>query len=268
MKIAGVPAAGMNDNSLYVPINYNGGYGDSPLYTLDPSAGYFGWPGIGTRVGEYVVPPMNVDQSNIAPYLPTYGLAIVNSQNIGTATYLGDYYQNNGGWRLMLQDFPEGSGQRLSARDSQGEHLVMDIVNHYYYFGYNQGYFPNPLYGVQIDGNNGTFSMNSGSSPYSPPFEYIASMGMIKMVDQFGGGWMGWSGGYATIDAPWGGFNVNVGGINLTSAYDLNLNISGSIVVSSGNSYTSGVTNYTMTDKALLITDDQYNTYLIPLYQP
>lgn len=81
----------VNPTDQYVPLNFGGELADSPFSAAIASAGYYGWPTLSTQVGQIVSLPPGVDQSNVAPYLPYYGLRVQNHPILGQQTILGSY---------------------------------------------------------------------------------------------------------------------------------------------------------------------------------
>lgn len=235
----------VNPTDFFVPFNYNGQPADSAISVQEAPAGYFGYTEFKTQIGSLISLPGGTDQTNVSQILDYYGIRAVNSSVTGSFTVLGDY---NAQSTLNLGLF---GNDRAFINDSQGDHLYMEFPNHIYYFGYQYGSYPNPLYGIQFDGMNGTFSMNSGSNPYNPPFQFEGASGTIKMVDTFGGGWMGFNGGNAFINLPYG-YTI------IDSPNPINF--------SNAGMFATGVTTFTITDKALKIIDNAFNTYYLPLY--
>jgi len=238
----------VNPTDNFVPFNDGGIPVDSPFSIVDPPAGYFGWSGFQTKLGTMIVPPSGYDQTNIASQLDNYGIN-ASKTSFESLTVIGDYVQNGGLNFGLVDSVLNGSYALLN--NMQGNHLYMDFSQQIYYFGYQYGYYPYPVYGLQIDGAHGTFSMNAGSNPYDPPFQYEGASGTIKMVDQFGGGWMGFNGGNAFINVP-NGYAI------IDSPNPINF--------SNAGMFATGVGTFTITDKALAIIDNNFNTYYLPLY--
>lgn len=237
----------VNPTNRYVPFNYNGVPGDSILSMNDPNVGYFGWSGFKTQIGQFLAPPIGVDQSNIAPYLDSYGISASKSPSVSTVT-LGDYYQNGGLNFGLVENVMTGS--YLYANNADGNHLYMDFGQQIYYFGYQYGIYPYPLYGLQIEGNNGTFSINAGANAYSPAIEYNSASNIMLMRsgynDQFG-------------------YNGNNFEIN-NSLGAVIINTSQHIKMANANMFATGVATFTMTSKALKIVDNLNQIYYLPLY--
>lgn len=107
---AAPPAPGLETNPTtnFLPSNWLGEFADSPINLSIAPAGYLGWAKLSTRIGTLLSVPTGVDQTNVAPYLPQYGLSITNNPVQGSMTTIGD--TGSGTLRLsVINNYPPNS---------------------------------------------------------------------------------------------------------------------------------------------------------------
>lgn len=161
---AGMPPA-TNPDSQYVPYNYLGEFADSPVQVANPTAGYFGFPVLQTRVGQTITVPPGVDQTNVAPNIGVYGLQIYNHPALGSRTYIGDPSSNK--FNLMIDTSgnigSQGAGLYLSSNLPSGyrEPLIVKRDGSFIQIGQQFSFnSTNIMTGVLANASAGTFRMN------------------------------------------------------------------------------------------------------------
>lgn len=237
-----------NPTQQYVPLNYGNGFADSVLEVQQPPAGYFGWSGLSTKIGSLISLPPGVDQSNVASILDGYGLSINKHPFMGESVILGDY-QNQSSLTFRMMSSPI-TGSYAEISNSQGPYFYLDAIQQQYIFGHKPVFFPSPINGVQFEGAQARFTLNAGSSPYNPPFEYNASAGLFVMRDSFSPSFIGYNAGDAYVQS-WG-----------TIVMSSNLPIQ----FTNSNMFLNGGGTFNITGKALKIIDETGNTFFLPLY--
>lgn len=238
-----------NPTTGFLPVKEGANFYDSPLSAIPPPSGYVGYTGVQTQVGLLVTPPSGVDQSNIAPYLPYYGLGVQNTPFAGYKSAIGDYI-NQQYLTFGLYDNPSVGSSFVRLNNNQGSHLYMDFASQIYYFGFQYNAYPNPIIGLQINGGTGTFSLNAGSSPFNPPLQYNAPSGLMVMRDSFSPSIIGYNNGDAYVQS--------FGTIVFSSNFPIQF--------TNANMFLNGGGTFTIAPKALKIIDESGNPYFLPLY--
>lgn len=229
----------VNPTDQYAPINFGGELADSPFSAAVGMVGYTGWPVLQTQVGQLISLPPGVDQSNVAPYLPYYGLSIQNNPIIGVKTTLGAYQggfmnfsvngANNGSLSNSLYVSPVTPGQ-FSPFWVKGDGTRVQIGQQ---INFNSS---NILNGIIVDSSLGILKLNANSA--NPDF------GMMSIDNNTGLAVIGYEAATSVgLNTFYGSFHV------------------GSFVMDPYFSPTAGIANW------IKVVDQNGVQYKIPLYQ-
>lgn len=191
---AGLPPA-TNPTVNYIPTNWLGEFADSPIGLGIAPAGYIGWGTLRTRVGGLISPPVGVDQTNIAPFLPQYGLSIINTSFTGAKTVIGDYANIAGGNPMRLNlETPVSGPPRMYVDSAQdiGQWDVFEVNYQGSKIRLGQAYTfndTNIANGILADAGIGILKLNNGiASPFDGIFSADATTGIYRIgtSDYFG----------------------------------------------------------------------------------
>jgi hypothetical protein len=239
---AGLPPA-TNPTVNYLPTNWLGEFADSPIGLGIAPAGYFGWGTLRTRVGGLISPPVGVDQTNIAPFLPQYGLSIINTSFTGAKTVIGDYANIAGGNPMRLNlETPVSGPPRMYVDSAQdiGQWDVFEVNYQGSKIRLGQAYTfndTNIANGILADATISLLKLNNG---IASPFDGIFSADGLTGITRVGPG-----------DSA--GIGVNV--------------LLNSILVGSGLMFALPPVDPVNAAQWVKVTDESGNTFKLALYQ-
>lgn len=132
-----VPASGasVNPTSGFLPLNNAGEFIDSSFKSIEPPMGYVGIMGFETKAGIFSTYPPGYDASNIASWLPSYGLYVSNNSTIRKSA-IGDYsftYYN--GSSFLCGDGTEQNNQVLYGYSAGYNVFKANVFSSDYHFG-------------------------------------------------------------------------------------------------------------------------------------